>query len=104
MQGCAEGAEIFSNPAKMSKLFAEDIQEEFFELYDLNQDGGVLWSEYSFVNSFNKRASPEARDTFKFLDRVRLLDWKITTKEFAKAKLDRLGQDEGKKRHKKHRK
>jgi hypothetical protein len=36
MQGCSDGAQIYTSPEKMSKLEAEDIQEDFFDLYDLN--------------------------------------------------------------------
>lgn len=88
MGDCSDGAEIYSNPEVMSQLDATDIQEDYFELYDLNGDNAVLWSEYSFVNSLNKKASPQARNTFRFLDKLK--DWKITLKEFNKARLDRL--------------
>lgn len=78
MQGCSDGAQTFTNPEKMAKLSAEDIQEDFFELYDLNRDGGVLFSEYTFVNSFNKKTSERAREVFRFLDKIK--DWRITEK------------------------
>lgn len=101
MASCADGAQIYSSPEKLAQLDAPDIAEDYFELYDLNGDGGILWSEYSFVNSFNKKSSDRARDTFKFLDKLR--DWKITTKEFTKAKLSKLmDADTGRRRrHKK---
>lgn len=93
MSGCADGAKLFTYPEKISKLEAEDIQEDFFELYDLNGDSGVLWSEYTFVNSFNRKTSPRNREVFTFLDKLR--DWRITHKEFSKAKLNRLSDTEG---------
>jgi hypothetical protein len=94
MLSCSDGAQIYTDPEKMAKLEAEDIQEDFFDLYDLNEDGGVLWSEYSFVNSFNRKTNEGAREVFRFLDKVR--DWKITAKEFSKAKLNRLAEEDTK--------
>lgn len=100
MQGCVDGAQIYSNPEKMDKLAAEDIQEDFFELYDLNDDGGVLFSEYYFVNSFNKKSSEKAREVFTFLDKVK--DWRITEKEFSKAKLNKIAEGDAGRKKKKH--
>lgn len=98
MQGCVADAKTFTDPEKMAKLETEDIQEDFFDQYDLNEDGGVLWSEYSFVNSFNRKSSPRAREVFTFLDKLK--DWRITHKEFSKAKLVRLGEADTKTRRK----
>jgi Ca2+-binding EF-hand superfamily protein len=98
MTECAVEAKTFTDPEKVGKMEAEEVQEDFFDLYDLNEDGGILWSEYAFVNSFNKKSSERSREVFTFLDKVK--DWRITHKEFAKAKLARLVDTDNKPKRK----
>jgi Ca2+-binding EF-hand superfamily protein len=85
---CVSETASLINPAKLWNKDVEEASEEFFDLYDLDGNGVVGWKEYHSINSYNKKPLKSEKEVFTFLDRN--IDWKITPKEFAKAKLKKL--------------
>jgi hypothetical protein len=67
----------------------------------LNKDSEINWPEFSLVNGANKKSDDHnGRIIFIFLDKNN--DWKISAKEFSKAKvkdlLERKSKDKAKKK------
>ena len=77
-----------TNPAKLWKQDVENVSENWFRVYDLNRDNVITWKEYHSINSYNKKPLKNEKESFSFFDRN--LDWRLTPKEFSKAKIQKL--------------
>jgi Ca2+-binding EF-hand superfamily protein len=94
--GCSAATAEFTSIKNLKNFKTSTDTEVLFDTYDLNNDKEIRFSEFTLVNSMNKKCGEEERECFVVMDLNH--DWKLTRKEIGKVKFSKISANQGKKK------
>lgn len=84
IEPCIGNVEELAKDTHIKGLTKEEVTTEFLEVFDIDNDDNIRFSEYQIANQFLKKTPKNIRQIFKYFDKNH--DWVISKKELEKSK------------------